>query len=99
MMTLHDVKQFVNELSNAEKLELRDYLDVMLVDVAQHPSDELSEREQFRQMLGNILVHFENPPPLLSDEEEEAMMKMVHEAFAGQPPLSDDIIAEREDRI
>ncbi len=98
MMTLHDVKQLVNELSNAEKLELRDYLDVMLVDIAQHPSPDLSEREKIRQMLGDALVVAQSPPPPLLDDEN-AMMLILHEAFAGQPSLSDMIIEDREDRI
>jgi hypothetical protein len=95
-MTLQEMKQLVLELSDAEKKELSSYIGEILVDVEAHnPSVEFSEKDKIRQMLGDLLVQSSIPEPLPFDEM--TIMKMLDDAFRGQPSLSDELIAERRE--
>ena len=94
-MTLQELKQQAAQLSQSDRKALRDYLDDTLDNGDERPTTHQSE---IRQMLGDILLVKTIPPePLPFDEE--TIMQMLDEAFRGQPPLSDEIIADREDRI
>ncbi len=55
----------------------------------------LSDAEMVRAALGDLLVD----RMALSDDDidEEALAHEIEEAFRGQSPLSDDIIAERRE--
>ena len=93
-MTIQELRQQAAQLSQPDRKALRDYLDNTLDE-----GDVLDERDQFRRLLGDALVRFDNPPPTLSDDEEQALMQMLDEEFRGQPPLSDEIIAERQGKL
>ncbi|MDX2077356.1 MAG: hypothetical protein SFZ02_13065 [bacterium] len=101
-MTLQEMKQLVLKLSNAEKKELSSYIGEILVDesLTEQHSDEIyiSERDKFRQLLGDVLVKFSEPPEELPIDEQ-TLLGILDDIFRGQPPLSDELIAEREDRI
>jgi hypothetical protein len=55
----------------------------------------LSDAERVRAALGDLLL--EKIDPANDDIDEEAIMQAIKEAFRDQPPLSDDIIAERRE--
>lgn len=57
----------------------------------------LSEREKFRALMGDLLVEWKESPDAPEDIDEDALMAEIREAFKGQPPLSDVIIAERRE--
>jgi len=55
----------------------------------------LSDAERVRVALGDLLL--ERVDTDKDDLDEETLMQEIKEAFRGQPPLSDDIIAERRE--
>jgi len=70
-MTLQEIKQVVLELSHAEKKELGAYIGEIVVEgKEQHPPQALSEKDKIRQMLGDALVEFSEPPEELSIDEQ-----------------------------
>jgi hypothetical protein len=101
-MTLQEIKQLVLELSHAEKKELGAYIGEIVVDESlteQIPDEiDISERDKFRQLLGDALVKFSEPPEELPIDEQ-TLLTILDNIFRGQPSLSDELIAEREDRV
>lgn len=59
----------------------------------------LTEEEHFQLLFGDMLVKRNPPKHTLTPEEEETIMRDIEEAFRGQPPLSETIIEDREDRV
>lgn len=55
----------------------------------------LSASERVRAALGDLLLEMVDPGS--DDIDEDMLMREIKEAFRGQPPLSDDIIAERRE--
>jgi hypothetical protein len=56
-----------------------------------------SDKDESLEALKDLLV---KPLPSDYDEigiDEEAIMQQIREAFKGQPPLSEDIIRERQE--
>jgi predicted DNA-binding antitoxin AbrB/MazE fold protein len=57
----------------------------------------ITEIDRFKEAFADILT---KPLPSDYDEieiDEEAIMRQIREDFKGQPPLSDDIIRERQE--
>jgi predicted DNA-binding antitoxin AbrB/MazE fold protein len=55
----------------------------------------MSDEEKIRAVLGDLLLEApENAPPA---PDEAALLKVIAEGFAGQPPLSETILEERRE--
>ncbi|MBX3086457.1 MAG: antitoxin family protein [Anaerolineae bacterium] len=56
----------------------------------------LSEREQTRLALKDMLVHYDDAPTQESEIDEVALRAEIAAAMQGKPPISDAIIEERQ---
>ncbi len=72
----------------------------ILDDVDLHEGQKLkvivvSDRDQLREALGDLVASW--PDPSIVIEDEEALMAEIEEGFKGTPSLSELIIAERQE--
>ncbi len=57
-----------------------------------NPKPIVTDAERVRAALGDLILDRVDSS---DDIDEDTLMREIKEAFRGQPPLSDDIIAER----